>query len=243
MPGARIEGRVEMHPRRFVFVPESSRHAAAPLSIDYESIRHLEFGQRTSRRVPLVVAAAAVLGPVGLVSLSAKSRAHDLTVTYAGEHGRTEVIVIELGKHVVAHLAAVEARSGSRSVGDEEARKWRRGAAAARARFCCPAPPCGGTAYARIPIRGSAARFPFPLSCSPARRDSAADYYGSPSVKRRSDIPGSDASGAMRHLSRPGNRSSSRKGCRGDPTRTVWASDGRAPARRSDAPRVRWLPD
>ena len=56
----------------FVFVPESSLHAAEPLSIDYESIRHLEFGQRTSRRVPLVVAAAAVLGPIGLVSLLGK---------------------------------------------------------------------------------------------------------------------------------------------------------------------------
>ena len=96
--------------------------------IDYESIRHLEFGQRASRRAPLVVAAAAVLGPLGLVSLSAKSRAHYLTLTYAGEQGRTEVMVIELGKHVVrSTLAVVEARSGVPiEYQDEEARKWRR---------------------------------------------------------------------------------------------------------------------
>jgi hypothetical protein len=123
----RINGRVEVRPRHFVFVPENSLHAAEPLSIDYESIRHLEFGQRASRRVPLVVAAAVVLGPPGLLSLSAKSRAHYLTLTYAGEQGRTEVIVLELGKHVVrSTLAVVEARSGIPiEYQDEEARKWR----------------------------------------------------------------------------------------------------------------------
>ena len=114
--------------RHFVFVPENSPHAAEPLRIDYESIRHLEFGQRASRRVPLVVAATAVLGPLGLMSLPAKSRAHYLTLTYAGEQGRTEVIVIELGKQVVrSTLAVVEARSGIPiEYQDEEARKWSR---------------------------------------------------------------------------------------------------------------------
>ena len=128
MPSTRIEGRVEIGPRQFVFVPENGLHAAEPLLIDYESIRHLEFGQHASRRVPLVVAATAVLGPLGLVSLSAKSRAHYLTLTYAGEQGRTEVIVIELGKNVVrSTLAVVEARSGVPiKYQDEEARKWRR---------------------------------------------------------------------------------------------------------------------
>ena len=83
--------------------------------------------------MPLVVAATAVLGPFGLMSLPAKSRAHYLTLTYAGEQGggrarRTEVIVIELGKHVVrSTLAVVEARSGIPiEYQDEEARKWGR---------------------------------------------------------------------------------------------------------------------
>ena len=66
------------------------------------------------------------------MSLLAKSRAHYLTVTYASERaparGRTEVIVIELGKDVVrSTLAIVEARSGIPiEYQDEEARKWRR---------------------------------------------------------------------------------------------------------------------
>jgi hypothetical protein len=127
-PGKRIEGRVEIDPRHFVFVAENSSRASEPLHIDYESIRHLEFGQRASRRVPLVVAATVVLGPPGLMSLPAKSRAHYLTVTYAGDQGRTEVVVIELGKHIVrSTLEVVEARSGIPiEYQDEEARKWRR---------------------------------------------------------------------------------------------------------------------
>ena len=128
MPGTRIEGRVEIGARHFGFVPDVSLPTGAePLLIDYESIHHLEFGQKASRRMPLVLTAAAVLGPLGLMSLSAKSRAHYLTLTYAGEQGRAEVVVIELGKHVVrSMLAVVEARSGVPiEYQDEEARKWR----------------------------------------------------------------------------------------------------------------------
>jgi hypothetical protein len=127
MPGTHIKGRVEIGPRQFVFVPDTGLHAK-PLLIDYESIHHLEFGQNVSRRTALVTGTAVVLGPLGLVSLMAKSRAHYLTVTYASEPSRTEVIVIELGKNVVrSTLAVVEARSGIPiEYQDEEARKWRR---------------------------------------------------------------------------------------------------------------------
>lgn len=129
MPRTHIEGRVEIGPRQFVFVPDIDLHAGAnPLLIDYESIHHLEFGQNVSRRAALVSGAAVVLGPLGLMSLWAKSRAHYLTMTYASEQGRTEVIVIELGKNVVRWtLALVEDRSGIPiEYQDEEARKWRR---------------------------------------------------------------------------------------------------------------------
>ena len=141
MPITHIEGRVEIGPRQFVFVPDlivgpvlrTGLYAGAkPLLVDFESIRHLEFGQNVSRRAALVSGTTAVLGPLGLMSLLAKSRAHYLTVTYASERaparGRTEVIVIELGKDVVrSTLAIVEARSGIPiEYQDEEARKWRR---------------------------------------------------------------------------------------------------------------------
>jgi hypothetical protein len=127
MASTRIEGRVEIHSCHFVFAP-TSPHAAEALRIDYETIRHLEFGQRVSRRVPLAVATSTVFGPLGLTSLLAKSRAHFLTLTYAGELGGSEVAVIELGKDTVrSTLALVEARSGIPiEYQDEEARKWSR---------------------------------------------------------------------------------------------------------------------
>jgi hypothetical protein len=123
----RVEGHIEIHARHFVFVPENSPRGTEPLRIDYESIRHLESGQRASRRAPLVVAATVLLGPLGLMALSAKSRAHHFTVTYAGDQGRTEVVVIELGKNVVrSTLDVVEARSAIPiEYQDEEARQWR----------------------------------------------------------------------------------------------------------------------
>jgi hypothetical protein len=126
MLAGRVEGRIEIAARYFGFVPENSGRGTEPLRIDYESIRHLEFGQRASRRAPLVVAATVVLGPLGLTSLSAKSRVHHLTVVYAGDQGRTEVVVIELGKNVVrSTLEVVAARSAIPiEYQDEEARKW-----------------------------------------------------------------------------------------------------------------------
>ena len=127
MPRTHIEGRVEIGPRQFVFVPDLYA-GAQPLLIDYESIHHLELGQHVSRRAALVSGTTAVLGPLGLMSLFAKSRAHYLTMTYASEQGRTDVIVIEIGKDVVrSTLADVEARSGIPiEYQDEEARKWMR---------------------------------------------------------------------------------------------------------------------
>jgi hypothetical protein len=204
MPSRRIEGRVDIRPRHFVFVPENGLHAAEPLSIDYESIRHLEFGQRTSRRVPLLVTAAAVLGPLGLVSLSAKSRAHDLTLTYAGELGRTEVMVIELGKHVVRRWRSLKRGRGSRS-STRTKRRGRGGAdirssRATGARFCCPAPSCGGIAAARassdpaVPLPASGSSCP---GADPARLDGR--LLRDRSVKQRSrSSPGcARPSGAM----------------------------------------------
>jgi hypothetical protein len=126
--GRRIEGRVDIGPRQFVFVPDDGLQAGEALRIDYESVRHLEFAQRTSRRMPLVVSATVVLGPFGLVSLLARSRAHYLTVAYADDQGSTQVVVIELGKSVVrSTLAIIETRAGlAIEYQDQEARKWRR---------------------------------------------------------------------------------------------------------------------
>jgi hypothetical protein len=126
--GKRIEGRVEIGPREFTFVADGSPLADEPLRIEYASVHHLEFGQRVSRRTPLVIGATVALGPFGLLSLPARRRAHYLTVAYANDSGGTEVVIIELGKDVVRSLLTdIETRTGiAIEYQDDEARKWRR---------------------------------------------------------------------------------------------------------------------
>ena len=123
-----IEGRLDLGSDLVTFVPFAGRHAATPLRIDYESIRGLELGQVHTRRRELVIGAPVLLGPVGLLSLSARRRTHYLTVVYADDRTGYQVAVLELGKHVVrAALDTLEARSGvAIEYQNEAARKWRR---------------------------------------------------------------------------------------------------------------------
>jgi hypothetical protein len=123
-----IEGRLDIGPHRLVFVPDGGPHAAGRLRIDYASVRHLELGQKAERRGPLVVGATVLVGPFGLLLLSAKRRAHYLTLVYADEMGENQVVVMELGKNVArAALDALEAHTGlAMEYQDEAARKWSR---------------------------------------------------------------------------------------------------------------------
>jgi hypothetical protein len=124
----RIEGRIDISGAdQLVFTPDDVLHAAHPLRIDYHAIQGLEFGQKAGRRVAISTGATVPLGPIGLLSLLSKRRAHYLTVGYLDDHGGNQVAVFELGKSVVRDtLAAVEARSGIAIDQDEDARKWSR---------------------------------------------------------------------------------------------------------------------
>ena len=123
-----IEGRLDIGPNRLVFVPDGGPPAAGRLRIDYASVRDLALGQKVERRRPLVVGATVLVGPFGLLLLSAQRRAHYLTLVYADDMGENQVVVIELGKNVArATLDALEAHTGlAIEYQDEAARKWRR---------------------------------------------------------------------------------------------------------------------
>src|SRR5262245_3638850 len=123
-----LDGHLHMDPTQVTFVPDRRPRVAEHLSIDYSSIRGLEFGQTVGRRVPLVVGALVVLGPFGLPSLSARHRAHYLTLLYADPQDQYQVVVMELGKDIVrATLRTLEERSGvAVEYQDDEARKWSR---------------------------------------------------------------------------------------------------------------------
>ncbi|PYS16154.1 MAG: hypothetical protein DMG15_03115 [Acidobacteria bacterium] len=95
------------------------------ITIPYDRIIDLEYGQKAGRRVGTAVATTVLFGPIGLVSLLSKKRRHYLTVGYKDDSGKDEVAVLEIGKDIVrTTLAIMETRSGKKiEYQDEEARK------------------------------------------------------------------------------------------------------------------------
>ncbi|MBZ5595286.1 MAG: hypothetical protein LAP39_23830 [Acidobacteriia bacterium] len=103
--------------KAFTFV---SKHGN--LTIPYERMNTLEYGQKAGRRVGLAIA----VSPIALLS---KKRKHFLTVSYLDDSEKQQAVVLELGKDVVrTTLASLEARSGRKiEYQDEEARKSSKG--------------------------------------------------------------------------------------------------------------------
>ncbi len=98
-----------------VFVFDSKE---GKLSIPYDHVNSLEYGQKAGRRVGLAIAVT----PLALLS---KKRKHFLTVGYQDENDKQQAAVFELGKNTVrVTLATLEARTGRKvQYQDEEARK------------------------------------------------------------------------------------------------------------------------
>jgi predicted TIM-barrel enzyme len=92
------------------------------LSIPYDQVNVLEYGQKAGRRLGLAI----VLSPIALLS---KKRKHFLTINYVDTDQKQQAAVFEVGKDVVrVTLAALEARTGKKiDYQDEEARKSGRG--------------------------------------------------------------------------------------------------------------------
>ena len=88
------------------------------LTIPYDRINDLEYGQKAGRRVGLAI----VVSPFLLLS---HKRKHFLTVGYLDENDKQQAAVFELGKNVVrVTLSTLEARTGKKiDYQDEEARK------------------------------------------------------------------------------------------------------------------------
>ena len=92
------------------------------LTIPYEKINTVEYGQNVSRRY----AAAILISPVLLLS---KSRKHFVTLGYVDTQGKQQALVIRVGKgDIRSVLTGLEARSGRRvEYQDNEARKAGKG--------------------------------------------------------------------------------------------------------------------
>ncbi|HWC00494.1 MAG TPA: hypothetical protein VG672_27500 [Bryobacteraceae bacterium] len=92
------------------------------LSIAYDKVNTLEYGQRVSRRF----AEAILISPVLLLS---KSRKHFVTIGYTDEEGHQQALVFRVSKgDVRTVLAGLEAKTGRRvEYQDDEARKSGKG--------------------------------------------------------------------------------------------------------------------
>ena len=92
------------------------------LTIPYDRVDSLEYGQKAGRRVGMAIA----ISPIALLS---KKRKHFLTVNYTTEDGKQQAVVFELGKDIVrVTLSVLEARTGRQiEYQDEEARKSGKG--------------------------------------------------------------------------------------------------------------------
>ncbi|MCS7314342.1 MAG: hypothetical protein RMI94_08245 [Bryobacterales bacterium] len=115
---ANIEGRILTTDHQvFEF-----RTRLGSITVPYEKINLLEYGQQASRRYALGV----IVSPVLLLS---KKRKHFLTIGYRDEQDRQQAMVFRVDKRDIrAVLAALEARTGRRvEFQDEEARKAGRG--------------------------------------------------------------------------------------------------------------------
>jgi hypothetical protein len=122
----RVEGRLDLGgARHFLFAPDRNPTEGRRLRIAYESIQDLQFGQKVSRRLVATMGAAALAGPIALLTRPA-SRRHYLTITFLDEERRSQVVILELRKEIVrSTLSTLEARSGKAiEYQDDEARKW-----------------------------------------------------------------------------------------------------------------------
>lgn len=88
------------------------------LTVPYDRIDDLEYGQKAGRRLAL----ALTISPWLLFS---KKRKHFLTIGYKDENDKQQAAVFEVGKDIVrTTLASMEARTGKKvDYQDDEARK------------------------------------------------------------------------------------------------------------------------
>jgi hypothetical protein len=98
------------------------RSSKRQVSVGYDRINLLEYGQNVNRRVALAVA----ISPLFLLS---KSRHHFLTVGYTDNDGKQQAMVFRVDKEKIRSiLVALEARTGLKiQYQDDQARKAGKG--------------------------------------------------------------------------------------------------------------------
>ena len=85
----------------------------ATLSVPYDKVKSIEYGQKAGRRVGAAIATAVLVAPVGLFLLFSKKRKHMVSLTWENAEGKTDAAVFELGKSAIRPaLKILEAKTG-----------------------------------------------------------------------------------------------------------------------------------
>lgn len=107
------EGKIATDDKTLVF-----QYKRGKLTIPYDQVNSLEYGQKAGRRLGLAVA----ISPLFLLS---KKRKHYLTIGFLDENKKQQAAVLELGKELITPtISALEAKTGKKvEYEDDEARK------------------------------------------------------------------------------------------------------------------------
>jgi hypothetical protein len=117
-----IDGTWELAEHALLFTAEKN---GGKVSIPYDKIESLEYGQKVGRRLGAATAGALIVSPLFLFLLFSKKRKHFLSVGFVDEEGKKQGAVFELAKGIVKEsLATLEAKSGKKvEYESEEAKK------------------------------------------------------------------------------------------------------------------------
>jgi hypothetical protein len=117
-----IDGSWEMAEKAVVFTAVKN---GGTVSIPYDKIETLEYGQKVGRRLGAATAGALIVSPVFLLFLFSKKRKHFLSIAYEDEEGKKQGAVFELAKGIVKQsLTTLESKSGKKvDYESDEARK------------------------------------------------------------------------------------------------------------------------
>ena len=117
-----VDGTWDMSEKAVVFTAVKN---GGTVSIPYDKIETLEYGQKVGRRLGAATAGAIIVSPVFLLFLFSKKRKHFLSISYLDEEGKKQGGVFELAKGIVKQsLTSLETKSGKKvEYESDEARK------------------------------------------------------------------------------------------------------------------------
>jgi len=107
-----INGTWEVAENAVVFTAEKD---GGKVSIPYDKIETLEYGQKVGRRLGAAMTGAIIVNPLFLFMLFSKKRKHFLSIAYVDEEGKKQGAVFELGKGIVKEsIMTLETKSGKK---------------------------------------------------------------------------------------------------------------------------------